>query len=84
MSPQVDLPEDPNLREITSAKPAFVNTPKDGNSPRSEPGARSLPSDGGENLLAFLMPMSVGATGPDTARRGVKSDHYAVRTGFLS
>jgi len=46
----VDLPEDPNLREITSAKPAFVNTPKDGNSPRSEPGARSLPSDGGECL----------------------------------
>ena len=44
---QVDLPEDPNLRELTSGKPAFVNTPKDGNSPRSEPSGRgSLTADG--------------------------------------
>ena len=58
----MDLPEDPNLREITSAKPAFVNTPKDGNSPRSEPGARSLPSDGGECLVRFpvLHPTGLG------------------------
>ena len=53
-TPQVDLPEDPNLRELTSAKPAFINTPKDGNSPRSEPGSRLLPSaDGGESFRLF-------------------------------
>ena len=45
---QVDLPEDPNLRELTSAKPAFINTPKDGNSPRSEPSGRASLTDGGE------------------------------------
>jgi hypothetical protein len=50
---QVDLPEDPNLRELTSAKPAFINTPKDGNSPRSEPSGRASLTDGGECGLAL-------------------------------
>jgi hypothetical protein len=43
---QVDLPEDPNLKDFTGSKPAFAsksNTPRKSDSPRTSTGSRVGP-----------------------------------------